>query len=274
MYRILLFALFIIGFSSCSLNNVEEDEGLKKYFDQHQLTGTFGLFDNGTGRFTIYNLARFRDSTYTPASTFKIVNSLIGLHTGVVNDDSTVIPWDGVVRPIAAWNKDLTMREAFRESAVPWFQELARRIGKDTMQMWLDSMGYAKQYPRPALTEQTIDTFWLDNSVRVSADEQLGLVKRLYFEQLPFQKRAQRIVKDMMLWENNDKYRLSYKTGWGFTEKDHALGWIVGFIEENRHVYCFVLQVESPDRNYNMKDVRLEILKQILKEKGFFEGKK
>lgn len=274
MYRLLSLIFIVCAFQSCSLNNIEEDDNLKKYFDQHQLDGTFGMFDNGTGKFTIYNLERFRDSTYTPASTFKIVNSLIGIHTGVINDDSTVIPWDGKVRPIAEWNQDLSMRGAFRASAVPWYQELARRIGKDTMQYWLDSMGYAKQFRKPVITAQNLDTFWLDNSVKVSADEQLGLVKRLYFDQLPFQKRAHRIVKDMMLWESNDKYKLSYKTGWGFTEKGHALGWIIGFIEENRHVYCFVLQVESPDKNYNMKDVRLQMLKDILKEKGFFEGKK
>jgi beta-lactamase class D len=44
-----------------------------------------------------------------PASTFKIPNSLIALETGVVTDpDKDVFPWDGVKRPIEAWNKDHT----------------------------------------------------------------------------------------------------------------------------------------------------------------------
>ena len=48
-----------------------------------------------------------------PASTFKIPNSLIALETGVVTDpDKDVFPWDGVKRPIEAWNKDHTMRSA------------------------------------------------------------------------------------------------------------------------------------------------------------------
>jgi beta-lactamase class D len=165
------------------------------------------------------------------------------------------------------------MYEAFAVSAVPWYQELARRIGKDTMQHWLDTLGYARSHGKPVI-KNNLDTFWLDNSVKVTADEQLGLVKKLYFSQLPFQPRSQRIVKNMMLREDNANYKLSYKTGWGQTDKGHALGWLIGWIEENRHPYFFVLQVESADPNYNMKDVRLQILKQILAKYGFMEGKR
>ena len=110
------------------------------------------------------------------------------------------------------------MFEAFRYSAVPWYQELARRIGKDTMQHWIDTLGYAQRYGKPVI-KNNLDTFWLDNTVKVTADEQLGLVKKLYFGQLPFQPRSQRIVKNMMLSEDNSNYKLSYKTGWEHTEK-------------------------------------------------------
>jgi beta-lactamase class D len=158
-------------------------------------------------------------------------------------------------------------------SCPPWYQQLALRIGKDTMQHWLDTLGYAQRYGKFALNNN-LDNFWLDNSAKVTADEQLGLVKRLYFDQLPFQKRTQRIVRDMMLWENNANYKLSYKTGWGTTEKGHTLGWIIGWIEENDHPYFFVLQLESNDRNFDMSAVRLKMLKDILKHYGFMDGKK
>ena len=264
--------LLITVLSGCSPNNVTTDDSLEKYFKEENLEGCFGLFNNGSGDFTIYNLPRFRDSGYLPASTFKIVNALIGIQTGKANDENMVIPWDGITRPIAAWNRDLTMKDAFRVSAVPWYQELARRIGKDTMQHWLDTLGYAAQKGRAIIG--TIDTFWLDNSMKVTADEQLGLVKRLYFGQLPFYARTQEIVTKMMLQEDNANYKLSYKTGWGHTEEGHSLGWLTGWIEENKHPYFFVLQVESPDKDYDMSTVRLSILKKILKQYGFMEGKK
>jgi beta-lactamase class D len=268
--RVIAGLLLLLVLGSCSPNNVKEDNSLKKYFDENKVTGCFALMNNGTGKFTVYNLARYRDSSYLPASTFKIINSLIGLQTGKISSDTMTIKWDGVKRQFDSWNKDLTMYEAFRASAVPYYQEVARRIGKDTMQFWLDSLSYGTKKITTA-----VDTFWLDNSLKITPDEELGLVKRLYFDQLPFYKTYQEKVKHAMLFEDNANYRLGYKTGWGFWNEKTGkhIGWLVGWIEENRHPYFFVLNIESSDRNFDMGPVRLKIVKDILKDLGFFEGK-
>ena len=271
--RNILFLLVAIFLSNCTSNNVKEDNSLKKVFDENHVDGCFGMFDNSHGMFTLYNIKRFRDSAYLPASTFKIVNSLIGIETGRVKDDSTIISWNGTPTGRTECDKDLTMYNAFRLSCSPWFQELARRIGKDTMQHWLDTLGYARRYGNFTI-KNNLDTFWLDNSARITADEQLGLVKKLYFDQLPFQERSQQLVRSMMLMESNANYSLAYKTGRGVTHKEHALGWIIGWIEENRHPYFFVLQVEHPDKNFDIGPIRLRILKDILKSWGFMQGKK
>ncbi|MDB5191196.1 MAG: class beta-lactamase [Segetibacter sp.] len=269
-----VFCLIIIAlvFNACSPNNVTKDESLKKYFDQYNVKGTFGLFDNGQGHFTIYNLSRFKDSAYLPASTFKIVNSLVGIETGKIVDEKLVIKWDGVKRSIEPWNKDLTMAEAFKVSSVPYYQEVARRIGKDKMQRFLDTLGYGTHDQKKAVIG-AIDTFWLDNTVKVTADEQLGLVKKLYFDQLPFQKRTMRIVKDVMVMEKNANYTLGYKTGWGTGENGNSVAWIVGWIVENQHPYFFSLNFEGP-RDMDVVTARMNILKGILKQHGFLEGKK
>jgi len=260
--------LVIACLNSCSPNNVKIDNGLKHFFDENNVSGSFALLNNGTGKFTIYNLKRYRDSAYLPASTFKIVNSLIGLQTGKITNDSMVIKWDGIVRPVKEWNKDLTMYEAFRVSAVPYYQEVARRIGKDTMQQWLDSISYGSK----KITTR-IDTFWLDNSLRITPDEELGLVKKLYFNQLPFFDNYQETVKRAMLFEDNPNYRLSYKTGGGHNEKGNSVAWIVGWIEENKHPYFFVLNFESAEPGVNIPVIRMNILRGILKQLGFMEGK-
>ena len=258
----------LLALVACSPNNVEIDQSLEKYFKETNTTGTFALFNNGTGRFTIYNLERYRDSAFLPASTFKIINSLIGLQTGKITGDSMRIGWDGVTRR-PEWDKELTMYEAFRASAVPYYQEVARRIGKDTMQFWLDSLAYGSKK-----IKTDIDTFWLDNSLKITPDEQLGLVKRLYFNQLPFYRAHQEAVKRAMIFEDKPEYRLSYKTGWGTKENGHQLGWVVGYIEENRHPYIFVLNLESPDPKIDMATVRMKILKGILEQLGFMKGRK
>ncbi len=265
---------FLALLYACSPNNVKQDKSLGKYFTANNVEGCFALMDNATGKFTVYNLGRYRDSSYLPASTFKIVNSLIGLQTGKISSDSMVIKWDSVKRWNTDWNKDLTMYDAFRVSSVAYYQEVARRIGKDTMQRWLDSLKYGAQNDtQKVVLTSPVDSFWLDNSIRITPDQQLGLVKRLYFDQLPFFKTYQEMVKRAMLFENNTNYRLGYKTGWGFRENGHALGWIVGWVEENNHPYFFVLNIESPDKNIDMVNVRMNILRDILKQLGFLEGK-
>ena len=272
--KILSFCFSLIILVSCSTNNVKKDNSLKKYFDENKVDGCFALLTNSTGKFTVYNLSRYRDSSYLPASTFKIVNSLIGLQTGKISSDSMIIKWDGVKRSNDAWNKDLTMYEAFRVSAVPYYQEVARRIGKDTMQLWLDSLKYGASSPTKLFKiHSAVDSFWLDNSLKITPDQQLGVMKSLYFDQLPFFKSYQEVVKRAMLFEDNTNYRLGYKTGWGYTENGHALGWVVGWIEEGEHPYFFVLNIESPDKNIDMVTVRMKMLKDILKKLGFFEGK-
>jgi beta-lactamase class D len=257
----------------CSPNNIKQDNSLKKYFDENKVNGCFALMENATGKFTVYNLARYRDSSYLPASTFKIVNSLIGLQTGKIVNDSMVIKWDGVQRAVTDWNKDLTMYEAFRVSAVPYYQEVARRIGRDTMQYWLDSLKYGALNDTSLFKlGSAIDTFWLDNTLKITPDQNLGLVKQLYFNQLPFFKSYQEMVKRAMLFENNTQYRLGYKTGWAHAENNHSIGWITGWIEENNHPYFFVLNIESADPGYDMKPVRISMLKAILGQLGFFKG--
>ena len=268
MPRYLISVFIFVVLSGCTGNNVEEDESLKSYFDSAGVTGCFALFNNGQNNFTIYNLARYRDSSYTPASTFKIVNSLIGIQTGVIRDENMVIKWDGVKRWNEDWNRDLTMKEAFAVSAVPYYQEVARRIGRDTMKIWIDSLGYGNRD-----ISGPIDSFWLNNRLKIKPDEELGLVKKLYFDQLPFFKRTQDIVQSVMLREQNSNYKLYYKTGWGFPENGDEIAWIVGWIEENKHPYFFVLNIESSTPR-RVVEVRVKLLKDILAHLGFFNGKK
>ena len=98
-----------------------------------------------------------------PASTFKIPNSIIALETGVVEDpDKDVFKWDGVTRSIEAWNKDHTLRSAIAASAVPVYQEIARRIGPERMQKYVDLFDYGNRDIGGG-----IDQFWLTGNLRI-----------------------------------------------------------------------------------------------------------
>src|SRR5579863_3451863 len=129
MSRSVLSVLLIsVVFAACSTNNVTVDDSIGKYFDSAGVHGCFGLFDNGQGHFTIYNLPRFRDSSYSPGATFDILQSLIAFQTGTLKDDKAVLL-------VADSVGGITITQAFRTiSLVNYvvFNRLADSLGKDS----------------------------------------------------------------------------------------------------------------------------------------------
>jgi beta-lactamase class D len=268
LINLIVCSLLIFCVSSCSVNKADIDNDLKQFFESQKVDGCFTMLNNADGKITVYNLGM--DTTrFSPKSTFKILNSLIALQTGAVTDENMVIKWDSVDRKNPDWNKDMDMKEAFKLSCLPFYQEVARRIGEDKMKTFIDSISYGNKN-----IEGPIDSFWLNNKLKISPDEQLGLLKKLYFDQLPFRKSVQQTVRDMMVREDNTAYKLSYKTGWGYDENNQTIGWVTGWIEENRHVYFFVTLVKSPDKNIDITTIRMNVTKNILSHYGFFKGKK
>src|SRR5688572_3206145 len=126
LFNSLAIAACVMVVNSCSVNKAKIDNNLKKYFDAKNVDGCFTMLNNSDGSVTVYNMA-LDTMRLTPASTFKIPNSLIALQTGVAVNDSMVIKWDGIKRWNDEWNKDMNMREAFKTSNVAYYQEIARR---------------------------------------------------------------------------------------------------------------------------------------------------
>ncbi|MEO8962649.1 MAG: penicillin-binding transpeptidase domain-containing protein [Ginsengibacter sp.] len=261
--KIFLFASFLIAFASCTLNKSKINNDLKKYFDSAHVEGSFAFLNNQMGDITIYNM-QLDTQRISPASSFKILLTLVGVQTGkIINENSIPVTTD------SGKTKEMTLNEIFNSPNVNYFQSVARQIGKDTLKLWIDSLGYGNKH-----VDGAVDSFWLNNELKISPDEQLGLVTKLYFDQLPFQKYAQQMTRNAMLREDNTLYHLSYATGTGSDENDKPIGWVAGWIEENRHVYFFITFVRSPDKNTNIDMTGINITKKILTEMGFFKGEK
>ncbi len=61
--------------------------------------------DLSKNKYKLFNKKR-ADSSYIPASTFKILNSLIALETEVISDEKEIIKWDGIDKGWEKWNRD------------------------------------------------------------------------------------------------------------------------------------------------------------------------
>lgn len=234
MHRLLFIALTALLFVSCRDKRVHDHEEWGDIFKQHGVeNGCFIIRDHTHESINYYNKERCI-RRFSPASTFKIFNSLVALEEGVAQDETFTLPWDSVVRAIPEWNHSMSMLEAFKVSNVPFYREVARRIGKPAMQHYLDTVQYGNMEIGGA-----VDTFWLDNSLQISADEQIGFLRKLYFNELPFTERTQRIVRFMMEQVDSPGYKLYYKTGWagrGDTATGGDVLWVVGFTERRVHI--------------------------------------
>ena len=131
---------------------------LKNIFDKFNVEGSILIYNQQENLYSGYNLDRC-NTAFCPASTFKIPNTLIVLECEIATT-KTVFKWDGEKRTFPIWEKDMTIEEAFKASAVPVYQEIARRIGVEKMKHYTQLFNYGNL----DISAENIDDFWLEGS--------------------------------------------------------------------------------------------------------------
>ncbi|MCP1357919.1 class D beta-lactamase [Aneurinibacillus migulanus] len=222
---------------------------VNEFFQDHE--GAFILRDVKNRTTFVYNQERANERV-TPESTFKIPNALIGLQVKAVRDEYDVKRWDGIKRQFDTWNHDHTLGSAMRDSAIWYYQDMARDIGEQPMKQWIQKISYGNQD-----ISGGIDQFWLNSSLKISPLEEVDFMESLYKEELPFDKSVMKTVKRMMIQEEGDDYTLYGKTGTRLS--DLGLGWFVGFIKVGDHPYVFVTNINGSGTE--AKNITLNILK-------------
>ena len=259
---LLIPCLFLL---SCSFaqKNKPEIKDFNAIYQKYKVDGSFLLYNLNEDSYTNYHPERCEEG-FLPASTFKIINSLIGLETGLIKDENFVFQWDGKERWNANWNKDNDLKTAFQVSCVPCYQELARKVGLKKMKYWVKKAHYGKLDIRA----DNLDMFWLEGNSRISQKNQISFLVQVYKDKTPFSKRSIDILKNIMILEKNENYTLRAKTGW--TKQDgKEIGWFVGWLEKDGQVYFFANNIESPEPDNDLFNKgRREITEAILKDLG------
>lgn len=177
----------------------------------------------------------------SPCSTFKIPNALIALDSGVLAGPGHRLSWDGKKRSRKVSNRDHTLATAVRHSVVWYFQEVARMIGAQRMQDYIDRMEYGNRDISAGM-----DRFWLGTSLKLNAYEQLSFLKQLKAGELPVSGHAQEQVRNMLLLNTDVPGMLRGKTGSCRSDAfDH--GWFVGWLVNDRQTTFFVTNFIAPN---------------------------
>lgn len=257
--RYLLALVFLILTFRAYAIDWEESGEIAAIFKGSGISGTFVLYDVTRQQLIGHNKTR-AETRYIPASTFKIAHSLIGLAVGAVKNVDVILPYGGQPQPLKSWEKDMGLREAITLSNVPIYQSLARLIGSARMNENLSKLGYGN-----GETGTSIDTFWLNGPLKISAVEQTHFLAKLAHEILPFPRQIQKSVREIVLMEQGENWALYGKTGWE-NAPNRGVGWWVGWVQKGDYVYAFALNMDMQQASDATK--RIELGKASLKALG------
>lgn len=219
--------------------SVQDD--LRAVYDSLGLHGSFILHDRRLDQWTYVDSTEASVATL-PASTYKVLSSMIALEENVVADEHALMKWDGVKRRPEV-DRDLDLADAMRHSAYWFHRDVARALGADRLKAWWDTVGYGN-----ADTSGGFDRAWVAGNLRITPREQVLFLERLSTNDLPFSPRSMDIVRRIMIQEDTLGYVLRGKTGWAQSDSSD-LGWFVGWVEraDGRGPYFFANRVRCSD---------------------------
>ena len=232
-------------------------DDISSVFETADVLGTIVVASVDGGLVYVHNDNR-STTRFSPASTFKIPNTLIALDAAIVTSADSTFSWDGTERGVPAWNKDQTLRSALQVSCVWCYQEIARKVGNDRYASALAGMDYGNQH----LGEQ-VDQFWLNGDLQISAVEQIAFLRKLHDYALPYQHKHVDILKAIMLVEQTNDYTLYAKTGW--TGAALHVGWYVGYVEKGDETWLFAMnmRMDRAEQAALRKDLTIQSLRAL-----------
>jgi len=260
---IVLVFFFLLVHATFSQTIVEKD--FSKYFNKYGVNGCFALYNPNTDEYFNYNSARC-DSGFIPASTFKIPNSLIALEEGVIEDTNQIIKWDGHEWPNKNWNQNHTLKTAIKYSCVWAYEGFAEQIGIEKYMKYMNEFNYGNKDLTGPPTR-----FWLEGPFRISANQQVDFLKKLYYNELGISKQSTDIVKSIIIRKTGSNYVLSGKSGSGLISDNNIVYWFVGYIEKDNVPYFYALNISGTEADRTKYYIRNNILKGIFKELEIME---
>lgn len=245
--------------SSFTPQNIHHED-LSSFFQEYN--GCFVLYDMNSGFWQIYNenLATKRTS---PDSTYKIYSALFALEHKLITPSSSFMNWNGETYPFPQWNQNQNLTSALQNSVNWYFQRLDEKAGLTALKQFYTELNYGNQDLSSGISD-----FWMESSLKISAIEQVELLKKLYTNEFQFEEKNIQAVENAIRLSTSDTGILYGKTGTGAVNGENITGWFIGYVETSNNTYFFATNIQSDENSTGAK--ASEITLNILQSKDIY----
>jgi len=208
----------------------------------------------------MYNPALYNKLT-SPASTFNILLTLIGLEEGVLMDENSTLVRGNITYTSAYPGDTMNLREAFTNNRDWFFIRLSSLIGDEKIAGWLQRINYGN-----GSVEGEPNRFWINGKLVITPSQQVEFIRNFYFEKFPFSAKNYQLVKRLMWQKELNGANIYGKRGSNKLEQEKRYtGWFVGYIESGNQVFFFTSFIESPDLDHpKLVDAQKEVVYKII----------
>ena len=240
-----LWAVPTLAFSYSPQNRSDLPKNIKRISNLelsnafHGYEGSFVLYNSRENSWSVYDPDNAR-KRISPNSTYKIYDALLGLESGVISPESSVISWNGEACPFEAWEGDQDLNSAMKNSVNWYFQSIDSQLGSDSIKSFLHTIQYGNQQ-----TGSDMDLYWTDSSLKISPLEQVELLKKFNENEFHFSPDNISAVKKALQLSSSDAGNFFGKTGTGRIDNRDVNGWFVGYVETSDNTYYFSVNIKA-----------------------------
>lgn len=200
------------------------------------------------------------DERFSPCSSFKVVLSLIGFESGILQDEEHPC-WEFQASYDVYLEKhraNQTPRSWMKYSCLWYSKILALKLGWDELQRAVDLIDYGNK----DLSDMAANAVWVSSSLKISPLEQAAFMQKLANDQLPFSSTSLEMTKRLLFREElPNGWKLYGKTGLS-TSLDLHHTWFIGWIEKEGRTasFAYLLRDKTVDLEFRTRRVK-ELLK-------------
>ena len=226
------------------------------------------FYTPGASELLVFGDGALAGERFIPCSTFKIISTLMGLDSGVLSGKSARLGYDGQKHEYEAWNRDVTLQEAFQASCVWYYKKLVGKLDKSYVQRTLDRLHYGNA-DISVWNRNGHNVFWIESSLLISPEEQVAVLADIFSGGAGFRPEHVAILRDCMDAGTVGDFRMYGKTGTGRNHNTNFLeSWYVGFVEiPGKDRVFFAIHGADPKRNVASASLR-ETIAALIRQLG------